>query len=56
MLEVKALADEGQELVALTGGALVLANPLFGIVLAASSVVTLLLVLVAALLGIAYLI
>jgi len=56
VLEVKALADEGQDLVALVGGALVLANPLFGIVLAAASVSTLLLVLVAALAGVAYVI
>ena len=56
VLEVKTLTDEGQELVALIGGALVLANPLFGIVLAAGSILTLLLVLVAALVGVAYLI
>lgn len=55
VLELKALADEGQDLVAAIGGALVLANPLFGIVLAVGSVLTLLLVLVAALVGVAHL-
>jgi hypothetical protein len=55
LLEVKALTDETREVVSLAGGALVLANPVFAIVLASVSVITLLLAVIAAVVGLIYL-
>lgn len=55
VLELKALTDEAREIVALAGSALVLANPLFGILLLVSAAVTALLALVGAIVGLAYL-
>lgn len=53
-LEARALTNEAQEIVTLAGGALVLANPLFGIVLGCTTAVTLLLSAIAGLVGLAY--
>jgi len=55
-LEARALTGEAQEIVTLAGGAVALANPVFAIVLACTSAVTLLLISMAAAIGLAYLI
>jgi hypothetical protein len=54
LLDLKMLGDEAKEVAALTGGALVLANPIFAIVLACATAATLVLVAIAAIIGLAY--
>lgn len=55
LLEAKSLGGEAQELVAQAGGALVLTNPLFAIVLGVASAASLLLFLIAVVVGLAFL-
>jgi hypothetical protein len=54
LLEIKALSDETREIVSLAGGALVLANPIFAIVLACATAAALVLTGIAAIVGVAY--
>ena len=55
ILDAKALGGEAQELVGQAGGALVLTNPIFAIVLGVTSAVSLLLFVIAVFVGLAYL-
>jgi hypothetical protein len=48
LLQLRALGDEAQQIASLAGGALVLANPLFAILLGIAAAVTVIIVLVAA--------
>jgi hypothetical protein len=56
LLDVKGLSDEAREVVSLAGGALVIANPVFAIVLTIAAAVTALIVLIAVVVGISHLI
>lgn len=54
LFDIKALGGEAREIAALAGGALVLANPIFAIVLACATAATLVVVGIAAIIGLAY--
>lgn len=54
LVEIKALGDEAREIVSLAGGALVLANPAFAIVLACATGLTVVLVGIAAIVAVAF--
>jgi hypothetical protein len=56
LLEAKGLTDEAKEIASLTGGALAIANPVFAIMLSVTAIVTVLIVMVAAVVAIAHLI